>query len=108
MGKPGAKALGKRKALASKPPAAKKAKAAPAEDNTQANGRPKRKPDQPKKVKLRDQKTIPVPKSIYAQVSGDEDDGIDDDMLEDLGEEEGLGLENAKFLTGIDTTALSR
>ncbi|KIR29197.1 nucleolar complex protein 3 [Cryptococcus deuterogattii LA55] len=108
MGKPGAKALGKRKAPASKPPAPKKAKAASTEDNTQANGRPKRKPDQPKKVKLRDQKTIPVPKSIYAQGSGDEDDGMDDDMLEDLGEEEGLGLENAKFLAGIDTTALSR
>ncbi|OWT37457.1 nucleolar complex protein 3 [Cryptococcus neoformans Bt1] len=108
MGKPGAKALGKRKAPASKPPAPKKSKAAPAEDSTQANGRPKRKPDQPKKVKLRDQKTIPVPKSIYATGSGDEDDGMDSDMLENLGEEEGLGLENAKFLAGIDTTALSR
>lgn len=108
MGKPGAKALGKRKAPASKPPASKKSKAASAEDSTQANGRPKRKPDQPKKVKLRDQKTIPVPKSIYATGSGDEDDGMDSDMLENLGEEEGLGLENAKFLAGIDTTALTR
>lgn len=37
---------------------------------------------------------------------GDEDDGMDSDMFENFGEEEGLGLENVKFLVGIDIIVL--
>ncbi|WVQ74215.1 hypothetical protein IAR50_003809 [Cryptococcus sp. DSM 104548] len=106
MGKPG-KGLGKRKAPPGhSKPAPKKAKpSAPAkdgEDTTQPNGRPKRPADQPKKVKLRDKKVIPVPESAYAR------DAYDSDDLENLGEEEGMGAESAGFLASLDAGALSR
>nr|XP_018260827.1 nucleolar complex protein 3 [Kwoniella dejecticola CBS 10117]OBR82985.1 nucleolar complex protein 3 [Kwoniella dejecticola CBS 10117] len=107
MAKPSAKALGKRKAP---PPSAKggnkkaktstKPNAKRDEQETGPTGKPKRKPDQPKKVKLRDQKSIPIPKTSYASGSD-----IDED---DLGEEEGLGAGSARFLVGVDENALSR
>lgn len=137
MGKPSAKALGKRKApgggggvscvvlpcdLALTPQAAKKSKPGKpakgkattgfgADDVERADrgptGKPKRRADQPKKVKLRDQKVIPVPKTAFA--SDDEDDSDDDIMDMDLGEEEGLEVGTAGgFLAGLDTKALSR
>ncbi|WVW86217.1 hypothetical protein I302_108259 [Kwoniella bestiolae CBS 10118] len=111
MAKPSAKALGKRKAP---PPSVKGGnktkKSKPTkptktvEQDLGPTGKPKRKADQPKKVKLRDQKSIPIPKSTYAD--GDEDS----DELEDLGEEEGLGATSAsaRFLVGMDEGALSR
>ncbi|WVQ84650.1 hypothetical protein IAT38_006805 [Cryptococcus sp. DSM 104549] len=107
MGKPSGKALGKRKASgpASKP-APKKSKPSAAPE-VQSNGRPKRPADQPKKVKLRDQKYIPVPTSAYAR--GGEDDEDDSDAVEGLGEEDDLDMESAgRFLVGLDTNALSR
>ncbi|OCF61335.1 nucleolar complex protein 3 [Kwoniella mangroviensis CBS 10435] len=108
MGRPSAKALGKRKAP---PPPTKggnkKTKTAnSAEQELGPTGKPKRKADQPKKVKLRDQKSIPIPKSTYAE----DQDGDDEEDLEDLGEEEGLGAgsASARFLMGMDENALSR
>jgi len=70
-------------------------------------GKPKRKPDQPKKIKLRDQKFIPVPQTTFAGAGGeDEDDEFDDD---DFGVEEGLDAEYAVgFAKGLDKSALSR
>ncbi|KAL1412366.1 hypothetical protein Q8F55_000110 [Vanrija albida] len=122
MGKPSAKALGKRKAPGGGGGAPKKAKAGKpakgkaaagfgADDPERADrgptGKPKRRPDQPKKVKLRDQKVIPVPKTSFA--SDDEDDSEDDIMDMDLGEEEGLEIGTAGgFLAGLDSKALSR
>ncbi|WWC91753.1 uncharacterized protein L201_006700 [Kwoniella dendrophila CBS 6074] len=124
MAKPSAKALGKRKAP---PPSTKggNKKAKPSKPTKSTNttqqetgptGKPKRKPDQPKKVKLRDQKSIPIPKSSFASKKSnnqdddddDDDDDDEDDMLDDLGEEEGLGASSAKFLIGVDENALSR
>jgi len=68
-------------------------------------GKPKRKPDQPKKVKLRDQKVIPVPQSVFAE----EDDSDFDSDLGDLGEEEGLEVGAAGgFLASLEPKALSR
>lgn len=67
-------------------------------------GKPKRKADQPKKIKLRDQKVLPVPETHWA---GDEYDSDEDIM--DLGEDEELGLEGAgAFLASVDQKALSR
>jgi nucleolar complex protein 3 len=63
------------------------------------NGKPKRRPDQKKKVKLRDQGVIPVPRTEFG---GEEES---DEELEDLGDEEGL---EAGFLLGMDKNALSR
>ncbi|CAK9783293.1 nucleolar complex-associated protein 3 [Cutaneotrichosporon oleaginosum] len=104
--KPSKKALGKRKA----PPApagnaAKKAKGAKVsalddERGQDRGGRPKRKPDQPKKVKLRDQKLIPVPRTDYASAS--------DDELSDLGEDEELEIDAAAAFSKLDPTMLSR
>lgn len=114
MGKPSKKALGKRKA----PPAPeksvssvkrhssadnqsnKKAKAQP-EREVGPTGKPKRRPDQPKKVKLRDQKFIPVPKTEFAS--------DDDEDLMDLGEDDELDIGQAGgFASGLDRNALSR
>ncbi|WVR07636.1 hypothetical protein IAU60_004678 [Kwoniella sp. DSM 27419] len=121
MGKPAGKALGKRKAPAGPPkPSNKKHKAGgpsragPSKSNkgkavdgedkeTGPTGKPKRKPDQPKKVKLRDQKVIPVPKTAYAESDDDDED------IEGLGEEEDLDVATAgTFLSGVDASALSR
>ncbi|BEI82716.1 hypothetical protein CcaverHIS002_0305840 [Cutaneotrichosporon cavernicola] len=108
MGKPrpSKKALGKRKA----PPApaanvAKKAKgpkgsALDDESGPDRGGRPKRKPDQPKKVKLRDQKLIPVPRTDYASA--------DEDELSDLGEDEDLEIDAAAAFSKLDPSMLSR
>lgn len=91
------------------------------------NGKPKRRPDQKKKVKLRDQGVIPVPRGEFdvgrrrrpaaTGEPGEEDDeeegedeseeemdGDDDDLM-DLGDEEGL---EAGFLLGMDRAALGR
>lgn len=70
-------------------------------------GKPKRRPDQPKKVKRRDQKIIPVPRTDFANDGGESDDEI---MGIDLGEEDGLDtIEGAEiFLKGVNKTALSR
>ncbi|TXT06003.1 hypothetical protein VHUM_03764 [Vanrija humicola] len=113
MGKPSAKALGKRKAPGGPAGPAKKAAAGgfATDDVERADrgptGKPKRRPDQPKKVKLRDQKVIPVPKTDFA--SDDEDDSDDDIMDMDLGEDEGLEIGNAGgFLAGLDAKALAR
>ncbi|WWD19680.1 hypothetical protein CI109_104142 [Kwoniella shandongensis] len=132
MGKPAGRALGKRKAPAgpSKPNAKKSrpgqgasssssaSKTKTTEQETGPTGKPKRKADQPKKIKLRDQKIIPVPKSSFAKSdrnghgadgSDDEDEDEDDDMMDDLGEEEGLDVASAgRFLLGVDANALSR
>ncbi|KAK4685523.1 nucleolar complex protein 3, partial [Tremellales sp. Uapishka_1] len=69
-------------------------------------GKPKRRPDQPKKVKLRDQKTIPVPRTAFEG----QDDGDESDDMMDLGEEEGLEVMAGagSFLAGLDKSALSR
>jgi nucleolar complex protein 3 len=67
-----------------------------------SNGRPQRRPDQPKKIKLRDQKIIPVPKTVFA---GD-DNGMDLDLGDE--EDEELDIAGAGFLTGLDKNALSR
>lgn len=80
---------------------------------TGPTGKPKRKPDQPKKVKLRDQKFIPVPKTAFASGAGgggdaseDDEDDFDD---EDLGVEEGLDMEAVgRFARGLDSAGLSR
>lgn len=93
------------------------------------NGKPKRRPDQKKKVKLRDQGVIPVPRGEFdvgrrrrptvagepgeghdGEEEGEEEseedvDGDDDDDLMDLGDEEGL---EAGFLLGMDRAALGR
>lgn len=63
-----------------------------------ANGRPKRKPDQPKKVKLRDQKMIPVPRTDFAS----------EDELSDLGDDEDLDVGAAAAFSRLDANALSR
>ncbi|WWC72062.1 uncharacterized protein I206_106022 [Kwoniella pini CBS 10737] len=105
MAKPSAKALGKRKAP---PPSSKggNKRSKPSKPNnenekeTGPTGKPKRKPDQPKKIKLRDQKSIPIPKTNYASGSD-----IDED---DLGEDEDLDVGSARFLVGVDENALSR
>lgn len=65
-----------------------------------ASGRPKRKPDQPKKVKLRDQKMIPVPRTDYASAS--------DDDLSDLGEDDELEIGAAAAFSKLDPSMLSR
>jgi nucleolar complex protein 3 len=67
-------------------------------------GKPKRKPEQPKKVKQRDQKFLPVPKTVFGQ-NGDDSDDMDED---DLGVEEGMDFAQAGFLKGLDRNALSR
>lgn len=97
----------------------------PKESNVGINGKPKRRPDQIKKVKLRDQGYIPVPKGEFdvgrrrrptvvgereegdseaEEESEDEVEGDDDDLM-DLGDEEGL---EAGFLLGMDRNALGR
>ncbi|RXK36534.1 hypothetical protein M231_06193 [Tremella mesenterica] len=62
------------------------------------SGPGKRRPDHPKKIKLRDHRLIPVPRTAYE----------DDSEIEDLGEEDfdmkGLG----SFVAGVDKNALSR
>lgn len=80
----------------------KKAKAAQVpEREVGPTGKPKRRPDQPKKVKLRDQKFIPVPKTEF--------DSEDDEALEDLGEDDELDIGQAGgFASGLDRNALSR
>jgi nucleolar complex protein 3 len=96
------------------------------------NGKPARRPDQPKKVKLRDQKFIPVPESAFlskgkgkaravdvaddsgedaeeAEEDGSEDD--DEDMMVDEDDDEALEYikaGGASFLTGLDAKTLSR
>lgn len=91
---------------------AKKSNATPKEVGP--TGKPKRKEDQPKKVKLRDQKSIPVPQSEFAgrrkkrdsdeEDESEEDDGVDDMM--DLGEEdEGI---DASFLARMNESDLKR
>lgn len=58
-----------------------------------------RRADQPKKVKLRDQKILPVPQTQWA---GDSD-------VSDLGEDEDLDIGAAgSFAAGMDAKALSR
>ncbi|ORY33445.1 CBF/Mak21 family-domain-containing protein [Naematelia encephala] len=101
MVKPSKKALGKRKAPVNQSAASKKPK-----QELGPTGKPKRKPDQPKKVKLRDQKVIPIPRTEFDAQDND-DEGI---MDMDLGEEEGLeiGGEASRFLTGLDRNALGR
>jgi nucleolar complex protein 3 len=99
----------------------------PKESNVGINGKPKRRPDQVKKVKLRDQGYIPVPRGEFdvgrrrrptvvgegededdedeeGEESEDEVEGDDDDLM-DLGDEEGL---EAGFLLGMDKSALGR
>lgn len=112
MAKPSKTALGKRKAPPlqnkSKQPAKAKAEVGP-------TGKPKTRPDQPKKIKLRDQKVIPVPQTAFAKSArvadaeeeeGDDDEDFDD---EDLGVEEGLDAEFAgSFARGLDAHGLSR
>jgi nucleolar complex protein 3 len=72
-------------------------------------GKPKRRPDQPKKVKLRDQKVIPVPRTTFAPSDDDDLDSDDDIMDMDLGEEEGLEVGAAGgFLASLEPKALSR
>jgi nucleolar complex protein 3 len=126
MPKPSSKALGKRKAAAPPSKVCVMLVLAPHPLTTQTSkksrpsrpgkssshretelgptGKPKRGPDQPKKVKLRDQKIIPVP------MSGFENDEGSEDGLMDLGEEEGLevGGSASAFLKGLDRNALSR
>lgn len=112
MVKPSKTALGKRKAP---PPQPKGKQPAKAKAEVGPTGKPKRKPDQPKKVKLRDQKVIPVPRTVFAKSKravedgeGDEDDEEDFDD-EDLGVEEGLDAEFAgSFARGLDPQGLSR
>ncbi|WRT70179.1 uncharacterized protein IL334_007173 [Kwoniella shivajii] len=121
MAKPSNKALGKRKAPAPLPSSKggnKKSKPSKGKDSNVAEtgptGKPKRKPEQPKKVKLRDQKSIPIPKTTFAakgkstRTQIDEDEDEDEDELDDLGEEEGMEAGNARFLLGVDEGALSR
>jgi nucleolar complex protein 3 len=92
-------------------PAAKKTKAgasaAPVVERG-PTGKPKRRPDQPKKIKLRDQKLIPVPTTAFAE-EGQGSDSDDDSEL-DVGGDEGLEyLQSAAgFLGDIDAKALSR
>ena len=89
---------------------AKKSNATPKEVGP--TGKPKRKEDQPKKVKLRDQKSIPVPQSVFAgrrkrdsDEEEEEDEEEDDDMM-DLGEEdEGI---DASFLARMNESDLKR
>lgn len=118
MGKPSAKALGKRKASTAAPkkvssltwcaallilPQGKQ----PTQE-LQPNGKPKRRPDQPKKVPLRDQKFIPVPQSSFAGPSGS---GSSDDGGMDLDSEEEEGLDigdAAAFARNVDSQALGR
>ncbi|WVN86488.1 uncharacterized protein L203_101652 [Cryptococcus depauperatus CBS 7841] len=103
MGKPAAKVLGKRKAASTQSKSSgKKVKAT----NVQENGRLKRREDQPKRVKLRDQKTIPVPKSVFARDNGDEDKESDSDELDNLGED--IEIKGAEFLASLDPVTLSR
>lgn len=78
----------------------KKAKAQP-EREVGPTGKPKRRPDQPKKVKLRDQKFLPVPKTEFAS--------DDDEDLMDLGVDDELDIGQAGgFASGLDRNALSR
>lgn len=95
------------------------------------NGKPARRPDQPKKVKLRDQKFIPVPESAFlskgkgkaravdvADDSGEDAEEVEDDESEDdddmmVDEDDDEALEyikagGASFLTGLDAKTLSR
>ena len=66
----------------------------------------KRRADQPKKVKLRDRKTIPVPPTAFRRTHGVSDS---DDALSNLGEDEDVDIESAgRFLVGLDTNALTR
>ena len=62
-------------------------------------GKPKRRPDQPKKIKLRDQKVIPVPKTTFG--------GSDDELL-DLEVDDELDMDAGSFLRGLDKNALGR
>lgn len=76
---------------------AKKAKSE--ETKVGPTGKPLRRPDQPKKVKLRDKKTLPVPGTQWA----------DDSDVSDLGEDEDLDIGAAgSFLAGLDAGALAR
>ncbi|KAK8853263.1 hypothetical protein IAR55_003965 [Kwoniella newhampshirensis] len=130
MGRPSGKSLGKRKAPAGpskpnnkrsksgghgQPSASSSNSKSKTEQELGPTGKPKRKADQPKKIKLRDQKVIPVPRSAFAKGrngadDSDDDDGDeDDDLIEDLGEEEGLDVASAgRFLVGLDASAISR
>ena len=107
MGKPSKTALGKRKAPPPKPAKKSNSQAESKKTEVGPTGKPKRKPDQPKKVKLRDQKFLPVPKSAWAGQDGvDSEDEFGDD---DLGVEEGLDAEFAgSFARGLDKTGLCR
>ncbi|KAL7418527.1 hypothetical protein Q5752_006985 [Cryptotrichosporon argae] len=111
MVKPTPAKLGKRKAAAAPAAASKKPKAK-AERELGPTGKPKRRPDQPKKVKLRDQKTIPVPRTVFAGPAGGNgggDSDIDDD--DDVGMEDEVELEafrKSGFLASADIGALSR
>jgi nucleolar complex protein 3 len=82
------------------------------ETETGPTGKPKRRPDQPKKIKLRDQKFIPVPKTAFAgrEENGADDEDEDEDFDdEDLGVEEGLDMEAVgRFARGLDSAGLSR
>lgn len=111
---------------------ATKGRTAAAETNP-LTGKPARRPDQPKKVKLRDQKYIPVPESAFipsakskgkaraqdGDVNSDEDgsdmDGSEEeddfDMLvddEDPEAMEFLQAGGASFLTNLDEKTISR
>jgi nucleolar complex protein 3 len=98
------------------------------------NGKPARRPDQPKKVKLRDQKFIPVPESAFlgkgkgkaravdgegdsgedsAGEEGEDDDEDEDDlgMLVDGEDDEAMEYikaGGASFLTGLDAKTISK
>lgn len=98
-----------KKARPSKPAKGGKAAAAEAAERG-PTGKPKRKADQPKKVKLRDQKVIPVPRTAFAGGADDSDgDSGSDSDLDDLGAEDGLEAGAAGgFLASLDPRALSR